>query len=114
MQNNDLISRSALRESMCGELKRLADIAYFKLRNDADRMERAIRAVIDVAPAVDAEPVRHGWWINKTKPIYAAFDYRFDCSVCKHIFYAGGIERFRYCPWCGAKMDAAVGDISNE
>ena len=54
------------------------------------------------------EPVRHGRWVNKTERIYADLNYRFDCSACSHIFYAAGIETFKYCPNCGAKMDAEV------
>ena len=59
---------------------------------------------IDNAPTIDAEPVRHGRWINKTERIYADLNYRFDCSACRHIFYAAGIETFKFCPNCGAKM----------
>ena len=51
------------------------------------------------------EPVRHGRWVNKTERIYADLNYRFDCSECSHIFYAAGIETFKFCPNCGAKMD---------
>lgn len=54
------------------------------------------------APAVDAEPVRHGRWIE---------DMYFDepvtrCTACKRGFAKGHkAERFPFCPNCGAKMD---------
>lgn len=51
------------------------------------------------------EPVRHGRWINKMKIYPGMTDYRFDCSECEHIFWHGGVETFKYCPWCGARMD---------
>ena len=47
---------------------------------------------INNAPTIDAEPVKHGYWIG------GGYD---KCSVC------GGMElgRTDYCPHCGAKMD---------
>lgn len=59
-------------------------------------------------PYANAEPVRHGRWINKTEKHRGFSDYRFDCSACNHIFWVSGIETFKHCPWCGAKMDAEV------
>lgn len=99
--NNDLISRSALLEDaymtgMWNRVTRAFDLCVVDLED------------VQNAPAVDAEPVRHGRWINKTEPQYAELEMRFDCSVCHHIFYAGGVETFRYCPWCGAKMDGGA------
>ena len=58
------------------------------------------------APAVDAEPVRHGKWgechITGYDGLHAV--YTRPCSECGHE------ARFstRYCPVCGAKMDAEV------
>ena len=60
---------------------------------------------INNAPTVDAEPVKHGHWIND-KGLY-------KCSVCNELWchwWANTvpIERMnkmmRYCPLCGAKM----------
>ena len=59
---------------------------------------------VEEAPIVDAEPVRHGKW----KP----FDEdEYTCSVCGNIFVTMDGEHplsneFKYCPFCGAKMDA--------
>ena len=62
--------------------------------------------VVDDAPTVDAEPIRHGHWIPSSheEPI------TFKCSVCGlgyddeetgcPIYY-----EWLYCPDCGAKMD---------
>ena len=47
-------------------------------------------------PTVDAEPIRHGKWIE-----YPAADGMNQCSVC-------GVLRFgdsNYCPNCGCRMD---------
>ena len=61
------------------------------------------------APTIDAEPVRHGRWID---------DMYFDepvtrCTKCNHGFAKGHkAECFPYCPHCGAKMDLEVQDGS--
>ena len=54
-------------------------------------------AIID-APTIDAEPVRHGKWIDKSGGIEGAWNH---CSVCGE----RAIELYDYCPNCGAKMD---------
>ena len=65
--------------------------------------KKAIRCV-EEAPTVEAEPVRHGHW----KP----FDEdEYTCSLCGNIFVTMDGEHplsneFKYCPFCGAKMDA--------
>lgn len=68
--------------------------------------------VISEMPAVDAEPVRHGYWIPvETETGVAAYGVyemtvmNYKCSEC------GGLidiseKDFKYCPHCGAKMDA--------
>ena len=85
--------------------------------------------------AVDAMPVRHGWWeadvwssaekrVIKTVPLTEenmrkyAFRKPFDrylthqrCSVCGEDPLANFNEEYefsKYCPNCGAKMDAEV------
>ena len=60
--------------------------------------------IIDNAPTIDAEPVRHGQWEEKFDSLM--------CSECKAVFkdeiiYTGDFGRYYipYCPNCGAKMD---------
>lgn len=55
--------------------------------------------VIEDAPTIEAEPIRHGQWVNKEVDEIRCHVYG-NCSVCH--------ERKRidnYCPNCGAKMD---------
>ena len=61
--------------------------------------------MLDDAPTIDAEPVKHGHWIDD-------HDYAI-CSLCDRVIYDAYYE-FRdkndasfhnYCPYCGAKMD---------
>lgn len=70
----------------------------------------AIISVIDDVPTIEAEPVRHGKWIE---PVPGdGFPY---CSICKHEALDKGLflnsrlmdwHRTTYCPYCGARMDA--------
>ena len=99
--NNNLISRSALLEKQC-----CGRISGEDVRN---------------APAVDAEPVRHGRWIVKCEMRGDPYDdgwweeWKALCSECGRMIYldeyecANGnikkeIAEFPYCH-CGAKMD---------
>ena len=66
---------------------------------------------INHIPAVDAVEVKHGEWIPfKGETGVEAFGYKeytslgFGCSVC-HADIDVSEEYFRYCPWCGARMD---------
>lgn len=99
---NDLISRSALLvvpnvckvteydESGCG-------ISYLAVSV----------AAIEAAPAVDAEPVRHGRWKNGNNRPFTYFLHL--CSACgKDAYFCGNGCNYNYCPNCGAKMDAEV------
>ena len=66
-----------------------------------------VRRVICDAPAVDAEPVRHGRWETKEYTTEDSFDdwivihHEEVCSECGK----GQGERSNFCPNCGAKMD---------
>lgn len=67
-----------------------------------------IASIIADMPAVEAEPVRHGKWINE--PPYTA-DGKFlkgqECSVCHSYFVSDGNKPYSnhpYCPQCGVKM----------
>lgn len=77
-------------------------IATSNLDSYADRIIVGQNTLCKVYYADD--PVRHGRWINKTEMRHGICDYRFDCSECSHIFWAGGVKNFNFCPNCGAKM----------
>ena len=58
--------------------------------------------------ALDAEPIRHGKWIiignwkkDKRDSGYLPI---FKCSCC-HTPFIGEVDRYHYCPNCGAKID---------
>lgn len=52
--------------------------------------------------AVDAEPVKHGYWIDRAKSILGLPTEA--CSECAE--WSVGYKK-DYCPHCGAKMDEA-------
>ena len=70
--------------------------------------------VIDKAPTVDAEPVRHGRWVkDKERNTYCSVC---DCYIpavhCRQDYqddfseWDEEIDETDYCPHCGSKMDA--------
>ena len=100
--NNDLISRSAAieqierREKLMTGDKRVG-VEHFKIF----LMNR---------PAIDAEPVRHGRWIDHGDYIttaYGSLDLKI-CSICNAEVTLDGYDY--YCANCGAKMDAEVSE----
>lgn len=74
---------------------------------DADQLlktipseEIASRIAVANAPPVEAEPVRHGKWIEVD-----VGDCCYRCSECGFIRDAYLLDVSNYCPKCGAKMD---------
>ena len=59
---------------------------------------RVFEEARDEATTIDAEPVRHGKWIDKSGGIEGAWNH---CSVCGE----RAIDLYDYCPNCGAKME---------
>ena len=64
------------------------------------------RSIVDEAPTVDAEPIRHGHWVDVGSEVARV------CSYChEDVLYAvmynlkGEEVSLKYCPYCGAKMD---------
>lgn len=57
---------------------------------------KLVEAIVSNAPTVDAEPIRHGHWVEVSPQEC------YKCSVCS---LTNDWEDI-YCPNCGAKMDA--------
>ena len=89
---------------------RLIDANALKTSFEEDgHLSTYIEEFIDNAPTIDAEPVRHGRWIqNKTLPAYHR------CSICgvthKTQKSCNKYLTLRYCSQCGAKMDGGKDD----
>ena len=65
------------------------------------QIRRAIREMIEDAPAVDAEPVRHGHWKYGEEGTYGKPYGHYECSECGERL----AHKENYCPHCGAKME---------
>ena len=70
------------------------------------QMDYIRRFMVDKAPTVDAEPIRHGQWLGiDDEPCEV-----FQCDKCGYITEEIGCadnkpNNFNYCPRCGALMD---------
>ena len=78
----------------------------------ADGWNSAIE-IINNAPTIEAEPVRHGRWESVKNPQWPAYSHD-KCSLCgwwntKNALCYDGNKKpghsLNYCPNCGAKMD---------
>lgn len=80
----------------------------------ANDIRQAMQDLIDIAPTVDAEPVRHGeweWFEERNGNPFDGYDkdYGYRCSCCKSELPDNYDDPdvkpdFAYCPNCGAKM----------
>lgn len=110
---NDLISRSVLLNSLkhrtrSGEGREYdPEVLIPRMVNETLAI---IEELVQSAPAVDAQPVRHGRW-NGEGDGYAGGEIVLDvwyCSECGHCIDEGIDDTDllpKYCPSCGAKMD---------
>lgn len=90
----DLISRSALLAAI------QTDVEEGGL---GGMVAGALKRYVKRAPAVEAKPVRHGYWENANgRPK----TYIRKCSVCgKEAYFCGRGCSYKFCPNCRAKMD---------
>lgn len=75
------------------------DFSYENVGGTADGCSvYDVEAYIASVPTIDAEPVRHGYWIIRGGDMW--------CSECGYgdVTEFGEPEDYHYCPHCGAKM----------
>lgn len=97
---DDLISRSELKMCIRDLAKTIA-----RANGGVDDVTVALKEVYDMvgeAPTIDAEPVRHGRWVQEDDDMWV-------CSACGNAWtfiVDGPTENGAYyCPHCGTKMD---------
>lgn len=98
--DGDLINRAEALKA----IEKLYVDGKFGVYNDSGEIFAKCHNAISNVPAVDAEPVRHGRWIQvKTVPSYHY------CSYCKSTHKmsksCNKYVLFKYCPNCGARME---------
>lgn len=97
-------------------------IDRYKVLKTIPSEEMVARMAVMSAPVVEAEPIRHGRWIDE-----GSFKYkhggrnseakelfgtewrtmqRIVCSLCNKTTLVDDTILYEYCPHCGAKMDA--------
>jgi len=81
---------------------RLVKGANQEINEPLIKMSDLMNAVAELS-AVDAEPVRHGYWIRKewAEESEGLLIDNYECSACKSWVR----NETNYCPNCGAKMD---------
>ena len=91
----DLIDRQACRAKM---VEYVFPITANNLMGAADAYHRMIH-LLDAAPTIEAEPVRHGRWEQDG-----------DCVICSECGEEHAWDEYRatYCEDCGAKMDGGI------
>lgn len=112
-ESGDLISRKALLDVIAETAEGLADCDQ---QNAAWALRKYAARDIQTAPAVAAQPVKRGQWLNwRGEPISPDDYWRvWRCSECGNEIEfdeAVGREEFtsNYCPNCGARMDGGGG-----
>ena len=64
----------------------------------------ALAAVVENAPTIEAEPVRHAKWRKSQVPVTKTHE--FCCSACAtYVSVFATNCYYKYCPNCGARMD---------
>lgn len=63
---------------------------------------------IDIAPTIEVEPVKHGRWINVK--ISISGNSSAECSLCGAVVHNNFSNVINYCPNCGARMNAQIGE----
>ena len=74
--------------------------------NDTSLLRKLIAEAEE--PTIEAEPVRHGRWIQVGYDVYVDGNLVYDeweCSECHFRCRGEGEPNLNYCPNCGLKMD---------
>ena len=115
-----LIDANALMKRVCEkECGPHFDINRCDLDDDSTDTRCVFRDYVRTAPTIEAEPVRHGRWIEKLPyedETVKDLEFQIVCSRCDEqnssiTFDENSVPiektfyRTRYCPNCGAKMD---------
>lgn len=84
---------------------RLIDADTLDTRERGNNSQRTmwwhIKQIVDAAPTIEAEPVKHGRWeVMPAGPVAV-----YGCSLCRtEIPFGKFPDEMRFCPNCGADM----------
>lgn len=81
-------------------LIRFIDCGHLRSPTEVCFSERDVVGMLEKAPTIDAEPVKHGKWIDPEGI------HEWHCSLCDGIAPNDGYDSgANYCDECGAKME---------
>ena len=106
-------------------IKSLMDMTFYDeeghVIDDYEDRLAIVKSFVDPVQTVDAQPVRHGRWIedgsfkykhggrnSEAKELFGTewrTMRRIKCSLCNKITLVDDTILYEYCPHCGAKMD---------
>ena len=94
MSEKRLIDANALQRKLYDD--------YHGAISDSELKVYQVIRLLEEAPTVAAEPVRHAYWIQ-----HNAGPLKSECSACRTTFNTRMEYGFttKYCPHCGARMD---------
>lgn len=89
---------------------RLIDADALNLEYEVDMADdwktaHEIANIVKYAPTIDAEPVRHGKWIDEGQADDFFPHHTWRCSECGEQVLEIGVPWYKHCPECGARMD---------
>lgn len=90
--------------------RKKADVANQRYTEGFNDAILKFRSMLHSEPNLDCEPVRHGKWVH-AEPNGFEGQKPFVCSECglRHPRFGNTNQvYFRFCPWCGAKMDGGT------
>lgn len=79
-------------------------LGYVNKYDRGQPIGKALRAMLEKSPTVDAVPVRHGKWIRLGQKHDGGYVW-IRCSVCGNEDIDSPVCMTKYCPNCGARMD---------
>ncbi len=68
----------------------------------------SVAKMVQLLPATDVAPVRHGHWIDREDD-YGSY---VECSLCgdEYSNWEADCAKTKFCPGCGARMDGGAGN----
>lgn len=79
------------------DVEPLEVFAWKSENEDFDKGVKFALEKLDTLPTADVQEVKHGEW----KQVSGKYP-RYVCTSCNHLY---NNKEYKYCPFCGAKMD---------
>lgn len=95
----ELVDRSIVSQRLCAACSNTGSFACISC---------AMPEIVKGIPKIEAEPVRHGLWVELPKALNDDEE-PCKCSVCGHcLSFYNHYPKSKFCPNCGARMDGGA------